>query len=329
MSTLASNVVTLADWVKTQDPNGTAAAVVELLSQSNELLTDMLWKEGNLPTGHRITMRSGLPTVAFRLLNKGVAKSKSNTAQIDEACAILEGRSEIDVDLANLNGATPQFRMSQATAFGEAMNQQMATSLFYGNSSTSPEQFTGLSARYSSLSAENARCIVSGAGAGADNSSIWLIVWGEGCHGIFPKGSQAGLIHEDLGVQDAFDASNNRFRAYCDRWQWKCGMALPDWRQAVRMPNIDISDLVGVSAAADIIEMMIKATHRVQNLRGGKPVFYMNRTVMQMLDILRRNDVISGGGLTYDNVDGIPQYSFRGIPVRLVDALTQSESVVS
>jgi hypothetical protein len=118
-------------------------------------------------------------------------------------------------------------------------------------------------------------------------------------------------------------------RAYQDHWQWKCGLALKDWRFAVRIANIDISNLVAKSSAADLIELMIKAVHRIPSMGMGKPVFYMNRSVFQMLDIQRRDDVISGGGLTYQQVDGVAQPSFRGIPVRVCDALTEAEAVVS
>jgi hypothetical protein len=55
----------------------------------------------------------------------------------------------------------------------------------------------------------------------------------------------------------------------------------------------------------------------------------MNRTCFQMLDIFRRDDVISGGGLSFETVDGKTQYSFRGIPVRLCDVLLETEATVS
>jgi hypothetical protein len=74
---------------------------------------------------------------------------------------------------------------------------------------------------------------------------------------------------------------------------------------------------------------MIKATHRIQNLRMGKAAFYMNRTCFQMLDIQRRDDVISGGGLVYKDVDGMSIPTFRNIPVRIVDALLETEATVS
>lgn len=333
MATLMANVLTLADWAKRLDPDGKVPAIAELLHQSNEVLDDMLFMEGNLPTGHRTTVRTGLPAAAWRLLNQGIQPSKSTTAQIDEGIGMLESWSESDKDLVELNGNAGAFRLSEASAFVEAMNQEMAQTLFYGNSSISPEEFTGLAVRYSSLSATNAQNIVSGGGAGSDNSSIWLVCWGpQTVFGIYPKGSKAGLMHEDLGlvtVETTAGIAGNRMRAYQDHWQWKCGIALKDWRYVVRIPNIDISNLVAKSSAADLIELMIKAIHRVPFLNLGKPVFYMNRTCQQMLDIARRDDVIAGGGLSFENVDGKIQYAFRGIPIRKVDQLLETEAVVA
>lgn len=335
MATINTTLLSLLDWAKRLDPQGKTAAIAELLSQHNEILTDMQWQEGNLPTGHRTVVRTGLPTVAWRLLNAGVATSKSTTAQIDEQCGMLEAWSEVDKDLAELNGNVGSFRLSEASAFIESMNQEMAQTLFYGNSGTAPEEFTGLSPRYSAISgAVNASNVITGSGSGSDNSSVWLVVWGPmTIHGIYPKGSKAGLTHEDLGLATIESAggigTGTRMRAYRDHWQWKCGIALRDWRYVVRIPNIDISNLVAKSSAADLIELMIKAIHRIPSLRMGRPVFYMNRTCFQMLDIQRRDDVITGGGLVYENVDGVMTANFRGIPVRKCDALTEAEAVVA
>ena len=333
MATLGTNVLTLADWAKRIDPDGKTPMIVEMLSQTNELLQDMLFKEGNLPIGERTTIRTGLPSVYWRLLNQGVSPSKSTTAQVDESCGMLEAYSEVDKDLAELNGSAASFRLTEAQAFVESMNQEMASTFFYGNSGLAPEEFNGLAVRYSSLSAANGQNIVSGSGAGSDNSSIWLVGWGaQSCFGVFPKGSKAGLQHEDLGlttVETTAGVAGSRMRAYLDHWQWKLGVCLKDWRYSVRIPNIDISNLVAKSSAADLIELMIKALHRVPNLNLVKPVFYMNRTCFQMLDIQRRDDVISGGGLTYDMVDGKRMVSFRGVPVKICDALVENESVVS
>jgi len=333
MATIGTSALTLADWAKRVDPDGKVPAIVELLGQTNEILDDMLFLEGNLPTGHRTSVRTGLPTVAWKLINQGVTPSKSTTAQIDEAVGIMEAWSEVDKDLAELNGNTSAFRLSEAQAFIEAMNQEMASTLFYGNSTTAPEEFTGLAPRYSDLSATNGQNVLTGGGSGSDNSSIWLICWGaQSVHGIFPKGSMAGLQHEDFGevtIQDSTGLGTSRLRAYQDKWCWKVGIALRDWRYAVRIPNIDISDLIANGgSAADIINLMIKAIHRLPSISMGRCAFYMNRTVMQMLDIQRRDDV-AAAGMRYDEVDGKMVPTFRNIPIRKVDALLETEATVA
>lgn len=332
MAALGATVLTLADWAKRLDPDGSVPDIVELLSQTNEILTDMLWKEGNLPTGERTTVRTGLPTVAWRLLNQGVSSSKSTTAQIDEGCGMLEAWSEVDKKLADLNGNTNEFRLSEGMAFIEAMNQEMAQTLFYGNSGTAPEEFLGLAARYSDPAATNGSNVIDAGGSGSDNTSIWLVGWGQNSiFGVFPKGSKAGLSHDNYGevtVETTAAIGGSRMRAYQERWCWDAGIALKDWRYTCRIGSIDVSNLVGVSSAADIIELMIKAMYRIPNLSAVKPVFYMNRTCIEMLDILRRNDVISGGQLTYTQVDGVFEYAFRGIPIRLCDAILETEALV-
>jgi hypothetical protein len=334
MATLSTGALTLIDWAKRVDPNGRVPQIVEMLSQTNEILADALFMEGNLPTGHRTTVRTGLPAVAWRLLNQGVTPSKSTTAQIDEQCGMLEAWSEVDVDLAMLNGNVGELRLSEAQAFLEAMNQEMASTLFYGNGGLAPEEFTGLAPRYSSLSAGNSQNVIAGGGSGADNTSIWLIVWGANTvHKIFPRGSKAGLIHEDFGietVETTAGVGGNRMRAYRERFQWKCGLALKDWRYAVRIPNIDVSDvLAGTGSDPQLVELMIRAMHRIPAMGRGKPVFYMNRTVYQMLDIQRRQDVMTGGGLVYKDVDGRSVGHFRDIPVRTCDAITEAEALVT
>lgn len=246
---------------------------------------------------------------------------------------MLEAWSEVDKDEAELNGNLAAFRLSEARPFLEAMNNEMASTLFYGNSAIDPEEFSGFNIRYSSLSAANAQNIVDAGGTGSDNSSIYLVVWGDQTvHGVYPKGSKAGLDHEDLGlttVETSAAVGGSRMRAYQDRWQWKCGLVLKDWRYAVRICNIDISNLVAQSSNADLTEAMIKAMYRIPQLGAGKAVFYMNRTCLEFLDIQRRDAVSTGGQLSYDVVDGKRVASFRGIPIRVVDALLETESRVT
>lgn len=337
MATLSSTVLTLADWAKRLDPDGKTAKTVEILSQTNEILDDMLFKEGNLPTGEQTTIRTGLPDVYYRLMNQGVPKSKSTTAQITENAATLEARCEIDKDVAELNGNVNAFRMDENMAFVEAMSQQMANTLIYGTAAN-PEEFVGLAARYNDPAATNGQNILDAGGSGADNTSIWLVGWGQRTvHGVFPKGSMAGLKHEDLGIGDAFDASNNRFRAYMDHWQWKNGLVVKDWRYVVRIGSIDVSDLAAQTgtqastAATAIIKLMARAIDRMPSLSNINPSFYVNRTVASHLRIAAMDKSQS----VLSVQEGLNQFGetiftlrFLGIPVRIVDAITNTEALV-
>ena len=329
MAVLASNAATLSDWAKRLDPDGQTADIVELLAQTNEILEDMLFVQGNLPTGHQTTVRTGLPSVTWRLINQGVTPSKSHTAQIQENCASLEAYSEVDAKLAGLNGNTAGFRLSEAQAFLEAMGQEAASTVFYGNAGLAPEEFTGLAQRYSAL---GQNCISAG-GSGSDNTSIWLVVWGPSTvHGIFPKGSKAGIDHQDKGlqtVQTGTGIATGRMEAYLDHWTWDMGIALRDWRYAVRIANIDISALIadGAGATVKLLEYMTKAIHRIPMLGKGRAAFYMNRTVREMLEIQCANKAVYT--LKVEDVEGKPKTTFRGIPIKTCDALTEAEAAVA
>ena len=337
MAVLSSTNLTLADWAKRTDPEGRVPVIAELLSQSNEILEDCVFKEGNLPTGERVVIRTGLPAVYWRALNQGIPNSKSTTAQVDEACGILEARSEVDKDLAMLNGNTAQFRLSEDVAFLEAMNQTQATTMFYGNPAIEPKSFLGLAARYSAAPASSGigQNIIEGGGTGSDNTSVYLVVWGDNTvYCPFPKGSSAGLMHEDLGEQTVYDG-NNRLQAYATRYQWKNGLVVKDWRYVVRIANIDVSDMANASgtqassAATQLIKLMTRALYRVPNMTMGRAAFYMNRTVhgglsIQAMDraqnVLSVQQGLSQFGTPYSWL------SFLGVPCRRVDALINAEA---
>ena len=339
MATLSTSNLTLADWAKRSDPDGRVPIVAELLSQSNEILDDCVFKEGNLPTGERVVIRTGLPGVYWRALNQGIPSTKSTTAQIDEACGILEARSEVDKDLAMLNGNTAQFRLSEDTAFLEAMNQTQAETLFYGNPGTDPKKFLGLAPRYSDLSADNSVNILNAGGSGSDNSSVYLVVWGDNTvYCPFPKGSKAGLTHEDLGEQTVYNSDGTRLQAFATRYQWKNGLVVKDWRYVVRICNVDISDLLGVTgtqantAATSLVKLMARALYRIPNMAMGRAAFYMNRTVHSGMAI----SALDKSQSVLNIQDGLSQFgsaqsylTFLGVPLRKVDALLNTESVVS
>ena len=332
MAVLSAIHPTLLDITKRLDPNGKIDMIAEILNETNEILTDMVWVEGNLPTGHRTTVRTGLPTPTWRKLYGGVQPTKSTTAQITDSCGMLEAYAEVDKALADLNGNTAAFRLSEDRAHIEGINQEFVSTLFYGNEGTEPEAFTGFAPRFNSLSAVNGEQIIQNTGIeGSDNASIWLIVWGQNTvHGIYPKGSVGGLKHEDKGqvTIENVDGNGGRMEAYRSHYRWDCGLTVRDWRYIVRI-QYDQEDLTkDAKTGPDLIDLMSDALERVPSLTMGRPVFYANR---KALSFLRRQiaNKVTNSTLTMETVAGKKVTHFDGIPVRRVDQLTNSEAAVA
>jgi hypothetical protein len=330
MAILATTHPTLLDVTKRMDPDGKIDTIAEILNQTNEILDDMVWLEGNLPTGHRTTIRTGLPTPTWRKLYGGVQPTKSTTVQVTDATGMLEAYAEVDKALADLNGNTAAFRLSEDRAHIEGMNQEFSSTLFYGNESTEPEAFTGFGARFNDQSASNGENILTSAATpdSTDNTSIWLVVWGPNTvHGIYPKGSRAGLNMEDKGqvTIENVDGNGGRMEAYRTHYRWDCGLSVRDWRYVVRI-NIDQEDLVKNAASGpDLVDLMTQAVELIPSLSMGRPAFYVNRTVRSFLRRQIANKV-AASTLTMEQVAGKHVTMFDGIPVRRCDSITNTES---
>lgn len=332
MATIGNVALTLSEHAKRMDPDGKIAKIVEILNEQNEILDDAVWIEGNLPTGHRTTTRGGLPTLTWRMLNYGVPVSKSTTVQVDDVCGMLEGYSEVDKSLADLNGNTAEFRLSEDRPFLESMNQTVASALFYGNSKTDPEKIMGLAPRFNSTSAGNGGQILDAGGTGADNTSIWLVTWGDNtAHMIFPKGSKMGLQHNDKGQVTLQDENNHNYEGYRTHYKWDLGLSVRDWRYIVRIANIDVSDLATFGAGTDnsaaLIRLLIQAYNLLPNMGMGKMAIYCNRTVKTWLDIMVSEK--TNVNLSIEQYGGKPTTMFWGIPIRRCDALLNTEAQVT
>ncbi len=344
MAVIGNTALTFADWAKRVDGTGKMTGIIELLSLNNEMVNEALVLEGNLPTGHRTTIRTGIPQGTWRLLNSGIPTTKSTTAQITHDCGNLENETAIDVDLSALNGNTAAFRLSESQAVLQGMSQQMQTALIYGNSSLNPEQFTGLTPYYNSLSAETAKNIIDAGGTGSDNTSIWIVTWGPNTiHCFTPKGAPTGLQHMDKGEHRVFDAAGGSYYAYVDRYKWQLGLAVRDWQYAVRIANIDVSDLQTINGA-NLINLLIRAMYKLPTTGGqttpittsdaptgrsgpmGNTVIYCNRTIAAALDLQAMNK--TNVHLQYTEWGGRPVTTFRGIPIRNVDLILNTEARV-
>jgi len=356
MASLGNLNPTYLDVVKRMDDMGNIDTIVELLNETNEILNDMTAIEGNLPTGNRTTIRTGLPAPTWRKLYGGVMPTKSTTAQVTDSCGMLEAYAEVDKALADLNGNSAAFRLSEDRAFLEAMSQEMARSVFYGDEGVNSATFTGLAPRYNTLSltgqsysSANAFNVIGHSNLAGQASAVsscgyesaWLVVWGPNtCHAIYPKGSNAGFYMEDKGqvtVENANSADSSsygggRMEAYRSHYRWDVGLTLRDWRYVVRVANIgvgsgayagSINHTTANTALTNrklLVDAMIMAAERVPNMGMGRAVWYVSRTIREAL----RFGILgyASAQITFDNVAGKMVMMFDGVPVVRCDVLS-------
>jgi hypothetical protein len=329
---LSAQNPTLLDITRAQDPDGSIAAVAEILTETNEMLLDVPFMEGNLATGHRTTIRTGLPEPTWRMFYGGVQPTKATRAQITDNTAMLEAYAEVDKALADLNGNTAAFRMSEDYAHLEGMSQAAQQAFIFGNETLNPNQFNGLAPRFNSLTADNADNIIDAAGTSTNNASIWLVVWGPNTvHGIYPKGLAGGLQMQDLGevTIENVDGQQGRMQGYRTHYNWRLGLCVRDWRYVVRICNINRTNLNADASgsSANLPELMFEAVERLPGLTAGTAVWYMDRSIRTKL----RQQLAHGvkqSTLTVENVGGVRTVSFDEIPIRRVDKLAVNEARV-
>ncbi len=329
MATVGTNFATLIDIAMSK----TDQMLVEILNQKNPLLQVMPWIECNDGAGHKTKIRVGLPTPTWRALYQGVQPTKGVVAAVRDSAGNLEDFGEVDeleYELAGDDRDT--WRMQEDAAHIEGMSQMMASTFFYGNVTITPERFHGLAPRYNTLVAatsQTAENVITAAGAGADNTSIWLLGFGpSSLHGIYPKGTTAGLKPQDLGRQVRQETDGSRYTVLMTKYAWQAGLTLRDWRAAGRIANIDVSDVrTVVNNQKALITFMIQLSERVEEPMGsGRQYWFANKTITSALrqGILER----VSNNLTYENVEGKRIMMFDGIPILRADALVNTEAVV-
>jgi hypothetical protein len=247
---MADDRLTLYDFHKAQNPDGTAANIVEILAQENPAVQDAPIFPSNAEMGHRVTIQRSLPSVATAKVNKGITRSKGTTEQLTDAIGYWAARSEVDPRIRKLQGDAAYIarRNAENRMFAEAMSQAVCNALFYGNQATDEAAFDGFMPRMASLNATSfidPFVLSMGSVTGSDGCSIAVVDWGkDACKLVYPmkySGSK-GLEIEDLPDRDGEDVDGRSMRVDVTEFHWFTGLAVEDRRHMARLANIDLSD---------------------------------------------------------------------------------------
>lgn len=91
--------------------------IVELLSQTNEILKDMPVLEANDGTVHNTIIRTSQRGGTHRKYNEGIKPGATTTDTKQDRITMLEDYSVVDKDLAEHSGNVKSLRESEAQAF--------------------------------------------------------------------------------------------------------------------------------------------------------------------------------------------------------------------
>lgn len=346
MATLGTSSLGLIDMMRAAG-NDANAEIIEILNRLSPVYRNGMYVPCNNGTSHKHTIRTGLPSVTWGRLYKGIPASKSARAMVQDTTGFVEALSSVDERLLEISPNAAAMRLSEGEAFIEAMAQEIESGFFYHDVATTPEKFKGLAARYNVLGGAGAgNNVVNAGGVGSDNTSIWIVTWSEKATCLLhPQGVPAGLQREDMGRQRVLDASNNPYFVKEELFRQHVGVAVRDWRFNARVANIDVSDLI--AGTVDLYAHLRKAFYKLQSIYAtalrnkdgtlnenasveGRTVMYVNRTVMEALDAQQTSASLNGAlQLKSAELEGRMVQTYRGIPIEVTDALLNTEEAVA
>jgi hypothetical protein len=329
---VGTNYNTLADLVARTEPDGSfARKIADRVGRTNELLQFLPFAQGNKPDGTVITQATKLPTVGYIKYNKAPTKSKGGTSQVTFNVGVLKTFSDIDPELVESFDNQAAFRESEDMLFVEAMNQQVASDLVYANGAVDREKPTGLATLYATPDTTRNNYgyyMLDAGGTGSDNMSIWLLALGDdGVSGLVGKNGTAGMSIKDHNKVWAADRDGNDMQWYRTEFRWEIGLQVRRPGAAVRICNIDASNLVSESSAADLSTLIQRAIGLIEP-GLGRLVFLANRTGKTWLRIQASKETTLGLHDVQDTF-GKPIPAIDGIPILQHDALTIAEAQVT
>ena len=332
---MADTRMTLLDYAKSQDPDGSQAQVIELMNQYNPWVQDATATPANAPLGNRTTLRRSLPVVGTAKINKGVTRSKSTSDQRTDTIGYFAGRSEMDVRLRMLEGSAAYLkkRSDETAAFEEALAQAVSLTMAYGNIVSDEASFDGLAPRMAALNPGTdltaSQVWSMGSVTGGDGCSIYIVDWAANMTSlIFPPNSVAGLQVNDKPDLPVNDVDGNSFQADVMTYDWFVGLCVKDPRHVARLANIDLSDAIIDSPTQGIIlDKLEQIFSRMPDPGPAQRVMYCPIALWSGFTKQAR----TRANLALQIIDylGKPTPAMWGYPLRKVQQLATNEATVS
>lgn len=330
---MTNSYSSLADvFTQTDGKGNITSKVIELLAPACDLINDAYVGECNSKDSNVSIIRTSMPEPEFRAYYQGAAKTSSKTRKVVDTCGQLTDYSVVDKTLCDRQKNPGQFRLNEAKAHLMGFQKKIMKTMLYGDTKNSPLGFDGFARRYSKIDTkENSigKQIIDGGATSGDCTSVFFITFGENdTKLLYPEGSKAGIIHQNLGEVTEKDENNKEYQAYKDYWEWTVGLAVGNYKSNARIANISVEKLR--SGEVDVESLLLDAYYAIDDDRekGSNNTFiYASKEFYKALHkkILNKTNV----NLTYGDVGGKKILQFIDIPLRSCKEISMAESVVS
>lgn len=258
----------------------------------------------------KLTVRTDLPTVGFRNLNEGMARSKSQYETRVFSCADISG--QIAIDLGTYRRAIDPLRLQQAEASGfmEAAFRHVARQFWYGTTNDA-KGFPGIIAQMFADAAHT----VDVTGTSAKSSVYFVRVARETLQFLFGNGTTIDLQPE-WKEETVNDANGNPFQALTNWLNGAVGARLANKNAVVRIKNI------GKATGKTLTDaLMFSAYEKFTTALGAEPThIFMTPRSREQLRASR----------TATNERGVPAVlptDWNGIPIIASSAISNDESI--
>lgn len=261
-------------------------------------------------TEMKLTVRTDLPSVAFRKLNSGTARSKSKYEERIFQCADISHQVAVDAALVRKAIQPERVLGNHMSGAVEAAFRHVGKQFWYGTNNDALG-FPGVIAQMKS------DLEVDATGAAAKSSVFFVRIARETLQFIGGNG-QTITMQEAWNEETVYDVTGNPFQAFTNWLNGAIGARLANKNAVVRIKNI------GIAAGKTLTDaLMYQAYEKFTTALGAEPThIFMTPRSQEQLRASRTN--------TGSNERGLPPTlpsDWNGIPIVKSSAIGNDEAI--
>lgn len=267
-------------------------------------------------TEMKLTVRTDLPSVAFRKLNSGTARSKSKYEERIFQCADLSHQVAVDAALARKAIDPGRLFANHMSGAIEAAFRHVGKQFWYGVSNDSLG-FPGVIAQMSGEGYTLADHEIDVTGTTAKSSVFMVRIARETLQFLAGNGSTITMA-EEWKEETVYDTDNNPFQAFTNWLNGSLGARLANKHSVVRIKNI------GTAANKTLTDAhLYQAYEKFTTALGAEPThIFMTPRSQEQLRASRTNT----GSNEKGTIPTLPS-DWNGIPIVKSSAISNAETI--